>query len=777
MEDKKVILITGSSGFIGSALARELSKKYKVIGLDQFGPKEKIPGVSYFDINITSETDVERILTQIRSEFGNIIYSIVHLVAYYNFNGKEDERYQTITVNGTRSLISNLRKNFEVTQFIYSSSMLVYRPVKLGEKVRDDSPLAPNWPYPKSKIATEKVLQEEQGNIPILNLRIAGVYDDSCHSPTISNQIVRIFEGWTTSVPFPGNADHGQAFLHLDDLVGAISACIDNVQNFGKFETFILGEEKALSYRDMQEKIGILIHGIPWPTIRIPAFVALTGSKVMEKLPFIREPFIKPWMIKHSDEHMEIDMTKLKRRIHWQPKKSLESTLPLMIANLKADPEKWYKINKIEKPFYRDINSITGSEEKTLVFACLFNIFMGLWLLGNPMNFINVERAEYFSEIISGALILIIAIISVIPTLRWTRWINALIGVWLLFSPLVFFTKSDAAYINDTLIGALVILASTYSPQKVKGEAAPPGWSYNPSTMVQRLPIMILAFLGYLFSRYLASYQLGHIETVWDPFFGEGTATVLTSDISKAFPISDAGLGAITYLLDVVATSIGGRDRWRSLPWAVILFGFMIIPSGVTSITLVMLQPIGVGAWCTICLITAFIMLIMVPPAVDEVLASVQFLIRRKKAGESFWKVFWFGSTEVEEKVPMKIKKVGNLAHLYICSVLAFFLMFFPTLFGVFGMAANSTYIVAALAATFSIIAMSEVARIVRLVNVPLGIWLAMSGWFLTAMDDTAKWIAVIVGILLVVLSLPRGRKVESFGKSDDFIHWTPLKG
>ena len=59
----------------------------------------------------------------------------------------------------------------------------------------------------------------------------------------------------------------------------------------------------------------------------------------------------------------------------------------------------------------------------------------------------------------------------------------------------------------------------------MEGAEVPPGWTYNPSSWVQRAPSIALAFIGYFMARYLASYQLGHITDVWDPIFGDGTDT------------------------------------------------------------------------------------------------------------------------------------------------------------------------------------------------------------------------------------------------------------
>lgn len=172
-------------------------------------------------------------------------------------------------------------------------------------------------------------------------------------------------------------------------------------------------------------------------------------------------------------------------------------------------------------------------------------------------------------------------------------------------------------------------------------EGSPPGWNYNPSAWSQRIPIVILAVIGFCIAGYMALFQLGVLSTVWDPFFGDGTRRVLTSDVSHAFPVSDALLGALGYLLDAVTGIIGGTKRWRKMPWIVIIFGLAVGPLGAVSIVLVMMQPLVVGAWCTLCLVTALISVLMIGPAMDEMLATLQYVRGRSLEGHSFWKVFW----------------------------------------------------------------------------------------------------------------------------------------
>lgn len=176
----------------------------------------------------------------------------------------------------------------------------------------------------------------------------------------------------------------------------------------------------------------------------------------------------------------------------------------------------------------------------------------------------------------------------------------------------------------------------------------PPGWEYNPSAWSERVPIVVLALVGFAIAMYLALYQLDILSTVWEPFFGDGSRTILNSRISHLLPIPDALLGAFGYLADAVTGAIGRRERWRTMPWIVILFGLAVGPLGIVSIALVVSQPVVLDAWCTLCLASAVVSLAMIGPAMDELLASLQHVKRQRSRGRSVWDVFW-GMTPEQE--------------------------------------------------------------------------------------------------------------------------------
>ena len=172
-------------------------------------------------------------------------------------------------------------------------------------------------------------------------------------------------------------------------------------------------------------------------------------------------------------------------------------------------------------------------------------------------------------------------------------------------------------------------------------ERIPPGWDYNPAAWSERLPIVGLALVGFGIATYLALYQFDILSTVWEPFFGNGSRKILNSKVSNVLPVPDAALGAFGYFLDAVTGAIGGRKRWRTMPWIVIVFGLAVGPLGFISIMLVVFQPVLFNSFCTLCLSSAVISVVMIGPAMDEMLASLQHVKRVRDAGGSTWRAFW----------------------------------------------------------------------------------------------------------------------------------------
>lgn len=231
-------------------------------------------------------------------------------------------------------------------------------------------------------------------------------------------------------------------------------------------------------------------------------------------------------------------------------------------------------------------------------------IILGFWLVLSPLTFsygvgtvepsggrevwLTLQQriaAMTWSDIISGLLLIFFGWRSLTPNRPVSLWIACFVGVWLNIAPVLFWAPTSVAYLNDTLVGALVIALTILIPGMPNmimymkmGSEVPPGWSYNPSSWPQRWIMIVLGFAGWVVSRYLGAFQLGFIEQAWDPFFGEGSRLVLNSNMSHSLPVSDGMLGSLAYTLEFLMGWMGSPSRWRTMPWMVALFGILVIP-------------------------------------------------------------------------------------------------------------------------------------------------------------------------------------------------------
>ena len=400
-----------------------------------------------------------------------------------------------------------------------------------------------------------------------------------------------------------------------------------------------------------------------------------------------------------------------------------------------------------------------------------------------------------WSDVISGILLVVLGWRSLRPDRPISLWLAAGIGAWLSAAPVFLWAPVAGAYLNGTLVGMLVLALTILIPGMPNmvlymkmGGATPPGWSYNPSSWPQRWIMIALGFAGLLASRYLAMFQMGYIDEIWDPFFGVSTRLVLNSDMSHSVPVSDAGLGALAYTFEFLMGFMGAPTRWRTMPWMVTLFGILVIPLGLVHIFLVISQPVVVGEWCTFCLLAAAIMLPMIPLEADEVIAMVQHVKQAMRRGEGFWKVFWKGGTpgesRMDERTPELMKlpeKPGEVIKASVWGMSVPWTLAVSTVVGVAMMAVPGTLNVAtpastvfhlggALVVVVSVIAMGEPLRAGRYLNVLLGILLAGGPWILDGGGITAQLTGLVAGVAVVILAWSRGPIRERFGSWDRLV-------
>jgi nucleoside-diphosphate-sugar epimerase len=347
-DGKEVILITGASGRIGFKSAEYFSNQYRIVGFDVFLAGQ-LPDVEFVVVDLATEESIKEGLDHVKKNYGKNIASVIHLAAYYSFATQHSPLYDKITVGGTERMLKGLQE-FEVEQFIFSSTMLVHKPTRPGVKINENSPVEARWDYPLSKVKTEAMIHKERGKIPTVNLRIAGVYDDRCHSIPLSNQMQRVIENQFEAHVFAGDVAHGASFVHMDDLIDALGACVQKRKTLPPELTLLIGEDVTFSYDQLQRMMQRQIHGREWKTWSIPKPIAKIGAWVQDHLPYMKKGFIKPWMIEIADDHYELDISLAKKVLGWQPKHRVDQVIPKWVGELKKDPVEWYDENKLKVP-------------------------------------------------------------------------------------------------------------------------------------------------------------------------------------------------------------------------------------------------------------------------------------------------------------------------------------------------------------------------------------------------------------------------------------------
>lgn len=215
-----VILITGSSGFIGSFLVDEASKRnMNVYAGIRKGSNTKYlahQNIHIVEFDFSSTIKVSNLLREIEEKEGSIDY-IIHNAGITKAKNKQE--YIEVNTNYTSNFIFAICNSLKCTpKFIYMSSLAAYgpgNPLTL-EPVNNSSTPAPVSKYGKSKLMAEKHIIS-QNVIPWLIIRPTAVYGPREKEIfTIFNMVNKGFQ--------PGIKNNCQrlSFIYVKDLVSAI---------------------------------------------------------------------------------------------------------------------------------------------------------------------------------------------------------------------------------------------------------------------------------------------------------------------------------------------------------------------------------------------------------------------------------------------------------------------------------------------------------------------------------------------------------------------------
>ena len=341
------VLILGASGFIGRAVQQQLSSDHELITADLQPNALNDVSSEHHIIDQGNPEDVARLLSALEHHCDRLV-GVVHLTAYYDFRNQPDKRYAQLEQTFPqllRGLDALLPAGVPI---LHSSSMAAMAPTEPGSPLSASSPRMGSWAYPQHKLAMERILESCELNRPVAELVLAGVYSDRAELVPLFQQIERLRRRRPEALFFPGNADRGLTYVHVDDAADAFARALTRLRDQAQVHRLLIGESSAVTYREIHERASQEFHGYHLPLVWVPRWLAAAGADVLGWLGDrvgIRR-FLRAWMVPYAGEHFEFDLGPTERSIGWRPRVHLSERLPTILHLAKRDPKEWLAVNQ-----------------------------------------------------------------------------------------------------------------------------------------------------------------------------------------------------------------------------------------------------------------------------------------------------------------------------------------------------------------------------------------------------------------------------------------------
>ncbi len=218
-------LITGAAGFLGVALANELSREGHVVrALDDLSNGDE--SLLYEDVHFTrgDVSDRPKLWTLLQD-----VDCVFHLAARVRVAESMlyPREYTDVNVGGTVSLLEAMR-DVGVRRIVFASSGAVYGDQQ-EQPLKEDAQLAPQSPYAVSKLAAEYYVRTVGSlfNIEAAALRIFNAYGPNqslpaSHPPVVPNWLRQAVKGG--SLVMHGDGSQTRDFVYINDVTRALIA-------------------------------------------------------------------------------------------------------------------------------------------------------------------------------------------------------------------------------------------------------------------------------------------------------------------------------------------------------------------------------------------------------------------------------------------------------------------------------------------------------------------------------------------------------------------------
>jgi len=306
-----MILVTGASGFLGSAVARCLvTAGHDVrILVRPTSPRLNLadPRLEIVEGDLRDAASLARAMTGIRYLF--------HVAADYRLWARNPQEIVETNVEGTRSLMAAALHN-GVERIVYTSSVATLLPRPDGTPSDEASPSDTDHAigaYKYSKLVAERLVEDlvAKQNLPAIIVNPSTPIGPGDVRPTPTGRI--IIEAALGRMP--AYVDTGLNLVHVDDCAAGHVAALHK----GRVgERYILGGQNVL-LGDMLRDIALLVGRSP-PKLRLPRALIFPIAYGAEAIAHFtgREPFVTTTGLKLAKDRMFFTSAKAERELGYR---------------------------------------------------------------------------------------------------------------------------------------------------------------------------------------------------------------------------------------------------------------------------------------------------------------------------------------------------------------------------------------------------------------------------------------------------------------------------
>lgn len=303
-------LVTGASGFIGSALCQTMRDRGMPVRAATRSPFKSGDAIDRIQVgDLSAKADWNAALKN--------AHSIIHLSARVHVMNDRSTNplaeFHRINVDGTANL-ARQAASAGVSRFVFLSSIKVNgESTCTGKPFRFDDVPEPKDPYGRSKLEAEQVLTQiaAQTGMEVVIIRPPLVYGPGVKA-NFEAMMRWLEKGWP--LPLGAATKNRRSLIALDNLVDLILTCVTHPAAANN--TFLASDGEDLSTADLLRRIGLAL-GRPAHLVPVPTKLLNWGASVIGKQSIYQR----------LCGSLQVDITNTQHLLDWTPPLTVDEGL------------------------------------------------------------------------------------------------------------------------------------------------------------------------------------------------------------------------------------------------------------------------------------------------------------------------------------------------------------------------------------------------------------------------------------------------------------------